>query len=65
MDSILYTISFIAIILSLVATVWIARKPGEEKYETKTKGNLARLTWIYTITTFISLIIFFVFLFYV
>ena len=65
MDVILYTMSFIAIILSLIATVWIARKPGEEQYDSKAVGNLTRLTWLYTVVTFVSLIVFFVFLYFV
>ena len=64
MEFVLYVISFIAIILSLVATIWVARKPGEEKYDAKAKGNLTRLTWIYTVTTVVSLIVFFIFLYY-
>lgn len=64
MEILLYTISFILIVLSLVATIWVARKPGETQYGEKTKENFSRLTWIYSVTTLISLILFALFLYW-
>lgn len=59
METVIYTISVILIFLSLVATIWVARKPGEAKYDAKAKSNLSRLTIIYAVTTVISLLVFF------
>ncbi|RXT07799.1 hypothetical protein [Ammoniphilus sp. CFH 90114] len=63
MEVILYTVVVISILLSLVATIWIARKPGENKYDSKSKANVKRLTVIYGITTVVSAIIFVLYLY--
>lgn len=63
MEIVLNTMTFILILLALVGTIWVAKKPGESQYGQKTKENYSRLTWIYSITTVISLIFFALFLY--
>lgn len=64
MEIILYTMTFILIVLALVGTIWVAKKPGESQYGQKTKENYSRLTWIYSISTLISFIFFALFLYW-
>lgn len=63
MEVVLYSVMIIAIILSLVGTLWVAVKPGEKKYDAKSKANVKRLTVIYGISTLISVLIFVFYLF--
>ncbi|MEW9668916.1 hypothetical protein [Ammoniphilus sp. 3BR4] len=63
MEVVLYTIMIIAILLSLVGTLWVAIKPGEKKYDAKSKANVKRLTVIYGISTLVSVLIFIIYLF--
>ena len=62
MEAALYTLTFVLVVLALVGTIWVAQKPGETAYGQKTKENYSRLTWIYMVSTLISLIIFALFL---
>lgn len=64
MEKVLYAMTFILIVLALAGTIWVAKKPGEAQYGQKTKENYSRLTWIYSISTVISIILFALFLYW-
>ena len=63
MNAVLISIIVISIIASLVGTLWVASKPGENKYDAKSKANVKRLTSIYCITTVLSVFVFVLYLY--
>ncbi|WP_134701438.1 hypothetical protein [Ammoniphilus sp. YIM 78166] len=63
MNAVLISIIIVCIIASLVGTLWVATKPGEKKYDAKSKANVKRLTVIYGITTILSVLIFVLYLY--
>lgn len=63
METVLYIIVAVSILLSLVGTIWVATKPGEKKYDAKSKANVIRLTAIYGIATLISIAVFVLYLY--
>ncbi|MBZ5751023.1 MULTISPECIES: hypothetical protein [Metabacillus] len=50
-----FIIIIILAILALVGTIFVA-KDKDENYMKKTKNNLTRLTWIYTIVIILAII---------
>ena len=63
MEAALIAIIIVSIVASLVGTLWVAAKPGEKKYDAKSKANVKRLTVIYGITTILSILVFVLYLY--